>query len=72
MTVCSSSGAFTRIVNLVPGGMGASMRTLFLNQAIASTAASNRLSAGTWMECSMPSESVKETKHERMFAIDRL
>jgi len=46
VTVCSSSGASIRIVSRVPGGSGASRRTLFLNPAIASTAASNRLSAG--------------------------
>ena len=41
------------------------MSVLFLNAAMASTAASNRLSAATRMECSMPSESVKETRQER-------
>jgi hypothetical protein len=36
---CSSSGAFTRIVNRVPGARVISASTLFLNAAIASTAA---------------------------------
>jgi len=51
VTVCSSSGAFTRIVKRVPGASGISASTLCLNAAIASAAASNRLSAGTPAEC---------------------
>jgi hypothetical protein len=62
VTVCSSSGALTRIVNRVDGPSGISARALRRNAAIASTAASKRLSAGTRTECSMPSESVNETK----------
>ena len=46
VTVCSSSGAFTRIVRRVPGASGISARTPCLKTAIASTAASKRLSAG--------------------------
>ena len=64
VTVCSSSGAFTLTVSRVPGASGISARTLFLNAAIASTAASKKLSAGTRTECSMPSESVNETRQE--------
>src|SRR5215472_13381141 len=46
VTVCSFSGAFTRIVTRVPGARGISARTPCRNAAIASTAASKRLSAG--------------------------
>jgi hypothetical protein len=40
VTVCSSSGAFTRIVSRVAGPSGISARTLRRKAAMASTAAS--------------------------------
>ena len=65
LMVCSSSGAFTRILNGVADPKVISAKAPRRNAAMASIAASYRLSAGTRMECSIPSESTNETRHER-------
>ena len=51
---CSSSGAFTRIVDCVAGPKVISANALCRNTAMASTAALYRLSAGIRTECSCP------------------